>query len=153
MEITVTRTLTAPKEAAWNNLKDFAGVQNYHPTVTVSKSLNGIVSGEGAERSCTFTDGNTIRERIIGYTEDNGYVVDIFDLGNMPLKYARANVGIRESSAGNSELYMSMDFKAKMGPIGWVMERMMMKKMFIRMVNDILEGLDNYSTTGVPVGV
>ena len=151
MEITVTKTLTSSKEAVWKNLKNFAGVQNYHPTVTVSKSLNGKEFGMGAERSCTFTDGNTIKERIVDYTENEGYKVDIIDFGKMPIKYAQAHLGIREAANGANEVFMSMNFKAKMGPLGWVMERVMMKKSFIKLVTGVLDGLDSYSETGIPV--
>jgi len=151
MKVEVSVMLISPREAVWNNLKDFASVQNYHPTVTSSTRLNDKVTGIGAERSCTFNDGNTILERIIDYYEGDHYVVDIFDMGKMPLKSAQAIVGIRMGVDGLAELFMSMEFKAKFGPLGWVMERMMMAKMFKRLMLSILNGLNAYSKTGVPV--
>ena len=150
MKILVTKPLTASKDKAWENLKNFAGIQNYNPSVATSKPINDKVYGIGAERSCVLTNGDTIKERITDYTENESYKVDIYDMGKMPLKYAHADIGINEKEKNSYELYMSMDIKAKMGPAGWIMERMM-KKPYTKLLASILEGLDTFSQTGVPV--
>ncbi|MGE5475109.1 MAG: SRPBCC family protein [Bacteroidales bacterium] len=60
--ITKTRTIAAPATVVWDILRDFNGLERWHPNVTASR-LDGS-QRIGCVRTLTLANGGTIRERL-----------------------------------------------------------------------------------------
>ncbi len=150
-QVTVERTIHAPATAVWRVLADFGGVHRFHPAVETSPLLNGQSSGLGAQRQCNFYDGRHAVEQVVGWDEGRAIDIDIIG-GDMPLKSGRGRLSVETVSQGVSVVTMTMTYKPKGGPLGAVMDVLMMRGMFRKMLGKVLDGLDQHVTTGAEVG-
>ena len=142
--VTISHNYDQPAGKVWEALDNFGDVQAYHPLVKESSIINGQGRGKGAERVCHFKDGNSIRERIIDYTADKNYQVEIFDMGNFPLKKAIAHLEVSEQGPDASSVTFKIDFQPKFGFIGTIMAKMMMEKQFGKTLDMVLTGLEKH---------
>ena len=146
--VSVTRRINKPVNDVWQAIDKFGDVYTYHPHVEHSKSINEIPTGVGAERTCHFTDGNKIKERIVTYNDGKEYEVDIYDAGSFPLIKAIGRLEVSPINDDNSNVIFSMTFQPKFGPLGWIMAQLMMKNQFTKVLANVLEGLDKNLQTG-----
>lgn len=140
----ITRTVTAAPEQVWSVLADFGQIGLWNPNLSGSHLLAGSPSeGVGATRQCDMSDGkNWIRERVTDWDPGRSYSVDIYE-GSMPLKVARATLGVRDLGGGRSEAYMLFDYTPKLGLVGRVMDAVMLKSMMEKSIRRLLEGLEH----------
>jgi len=148
--VNVKRDLQVDPEKVWQLIDDFGAIELYHPLVKTSETTNGQTRGLGAERVCNFYDGNSIYERITEYDEGKSYVVEIFDTGKIPLKTAMATMKVNPVGE-NSEVDFTMRFEPKFGLVGWIMGKLMMEGQFRKILNRVLQGMEDYLKTGTPV--
>jgi hypothetical protein len=151
-QVEVNHKINAPAEKVWQTIDKFGQVYTYHPLVKHSKSINDLPTGQGAERTCHFEDGNIIKERIINYEDNKKYQVEIYDPGKFPLQKAIGTLEVRSDDKARSNVTFIMDFQPKFGPIGWLMAHMVMKKQFSKILSKVLQGLDTHIQTGQIVG-
>ncbi len=132
----------ASPEAAWALLADFGNIDFFNPNLKNSFLLEGSAEqGVGTLRQCNLADGkNYIRERVLEWNEGQSYTIEIYD-GTMPLKNLLTTVGVRPRGAG-SELYMEFEYTPKFGPLGAVMNVVMLKRYVRNMMKRVLSGLD-----------
>ena len=71
---------------------------------------------------------------------------------SMPLKYATAEVCIQPDGTDRSEVTFKMEYEPKFGPLGWLMNHMMMRRMMKKMFKQVLAGLEYHILTGKAVG-
>ena len=140
--ISVTHKTKANPEVCWDLLSDFANIDFFNPGVRDSHLLNDSVEqGVGAVRQCNLTDGkNYIRERITDWQEGKSYTVSIYE-GTMPLKNTFATLKIEPDGAG-SILAMEMEYTPKFGPLGALMNVVMLRRMMEKSMRSVVQGLD-----------
>ena len=136
-EVTQTRVLDHDIEAVWPVLADFGGIYKFHPRVARSPLTGAQTTGLGATRRCEFVDGNHIDEQIVDWTEGRSMTVDIVR-GSMPLKRAQARIEVEPLRPGRTRVSFHMEYVPKFGPLGWVMNVMMMRSQFEKIVGEIL---------------
>ncbi len=145
--IVVSRTLPVPVKKVWAVLADFGGVHRYHPGLESSPINAGTPeTGAGSERTCRLYDGNHLQERITKFVEDQRMEIEIFE-SSMPLKSGHGVIEVR-SVDGGCEVVMTMTYVVKFGPIGLVMDALMMKGMMKKGLSALLAGLEGHITTG-----
>lgn len=152
-KVTVTRTVKAPLEQVWASWDDFGNIYRFNPNLKGSHLLQGSQpTGAGARRQCDLADGkNYIRERIIGYRDQEEMVIDIYE-GTMPLKSAVATLSFQPAGTGQTAVKMEMDFSPKFGPLGAVMVPLMKPK-FRQMLQALLDANAAYVEQGKTVGM
>jgi ribosome-associated toxin RatA of RatAB toxin-antitoxin module len=139
MEIKLNRQVEAPASALWNYIGDYSNIHRFHPLLKGSDFIEGADSCEiGATRQCDMKDGNYIKERITDWKEGSHYTVDIYET-SMPLRSAKATIGVRSNGENTSEVYMEMSMEPKYK----IMQPMMF--LFFKYVAGpgILKGLEN----------
>ncbi len=149
--ITITRTVEAPLNQVWSILADFGGVYRFHPYVESSPLIAGQASGLGATRQCNFYDGNQVVEKVVGFEAERSMKIDIIE-GSMPLACAQAVLEVEALDASRTRVTATMNYEPKYGPLGWLMDRMMMRRMFKRLFGDVLAGLETHANTGALIG-
>ena len=104
-----------------------------------------------ATRVCRFYDGTELTEKVVEYTEGERMNVEFVEF-SMPLKRANVVFEVREVDADHTEVSVSMDYDMKLGPLGWLIDVIVLKptmrKVFVRM----LEGLSHHARTGELIG-
>lgn len=132
----------ASPEFVWALLSDFAHIDFFNPNLLSSHLMPGSPPrGIGTVRQCNLKDGkNYIRERVTAWDEGKSYAIDIYE-GTMPVKDAYTTLGLEPSMGGGSRLYMDFHYTPKFGPLGFVMDKVMLNRMMRGMLIKLLEGL------------
>lgn len=139
--------VNVPAEKIWQVLQDFSSVEKFAITIKSSPIVNGINSGLGAKRLCTFNDGSSLVEEIVDFQEGQGFKMVLSEF-SLPLKSMQAGMGVKEIDANSSEIYMSCDFVVKAGPLGWLLGHLIMRPVMKGVFNKLLSGLAYHSVTG-----
>ncbi len=141
--------IDAPRDVVWDALADFGGTWKYNPNVTTSRSLTEANHGVGAERHCDLTfAGASVEERIVEWDDAGSYAVELFGGEKMPpMKNIIARLSVTEQD-GHTIAEGTMTYDTKFGPIGWVMDRLMISRRFGRAWQGIFAGLKHHAETG-----
>lgn len=139
--ITVTRRMQADPDAVWAVLDDFGSIANWSSGVTRSENTNAIARGIGAERHCDFDAKGRqwAKERITARSDDNIHI-SIYET-NAPMSRFEADITVRPSGSG-SHLTFLMDIVVKGGPLGKVMEVLMVRRQLRKQIGQLLADLD-----------
>jgi mxaD protein len=60
-------TVNAPADKVWNAVKDFNGLNTWHPAVAADEIVEGKNNAVGAVRLLTLKGGGTIKEKLVSY--------------------------------------------------------------------------------------
>lgn len=143
--------VNVPATKIWQVLEDFSSVEKFATTIKASPIVNGINSGLGAKRKCTFNDGSSLVEEIIDFEAGQGYKMVLSEF-SLPLKSMHSEMKVNKIDENSSEIYMSSDFVVKAGPLGWVMGHFIMRNVMKGVFRKLMSGLAYYSVTGKKVG-
>ncbi len=143
--------INAPKDEVWKVLADLGGIQSYNSAVKKSYYNTEAKEGIGAGRVCELAPMGEVEEKAIAWTDQESYTLDVKPVdGNPPLKSAQASFVLKED--GNQTIVtMEMNYELKFGPIGKLMDTLMMKPQFAKVVPNILLGLKHHIETGEEV--
>lgn len=144
--------INAPREQVWAALADFGGIYKFNPGVPTSHATSEANEGIGATRHCDLSvSGSSIEERIIDWVEGEKYAIEIYDGKKAPpLKSAVARIAV-EDDGPNAIVRGQIDYELKYGPVGSLMDAMMVKSQFNKGWNGLFAGLKHYVETGEEV--
>lgn len=147
--LTANVRIDAPRDVVWNALADFGGTWKYNPNVITSRSLTEATQGVGAERHCDLTlAGATVQERILEWDDDGSYALEIYDGDKLPpIENIIARLSVSEQD-GYTIAEGTMSYDTKYGPVGWLMDRLVVRRQFGRAWHGIFAGLKHYAETG-----
>jgi uncharacterized protein YndB with AHSA1/START domain len=146
--ISVVRNIPAPIDQVWEALSDFGGVYRYSAGVESSPITAGTPErGVGAERICHLYDGNHIEERVTGSIDKEQLSVKIVQ-SSMPIKSADGVFDLVSTAEGGTQVTITMTFVAKFGPLGWLMDKLMMNKAMTKSLAGMLAALEHHLATG-----
>lgn len=144
--------INAPKEKVWEILADFGGVYKFNPNVPTSYCTSEANGGVGATRHCDLTfQGASIEERIVEWHEGHSYTIEIYAGKNTPpFKTAIASISVKKEGNG-SIVTGTFDYNLKYGPLGTLMDKLMVRSQFSRAWSRLFAGLKHYAETGEPM--
>lgn len=150
-KVKVTKNMNSDAATIWRYLDDFGSVYKYHPGVKSSEILGNKKTGLGARRQCNFYDGTSLKEKITHYDEGRSYSFELSDF-SLPLKSATAHFVLIPRGPNSASLSVTLKFKPKFGPIGWLMGKLLMKPMLTKALKELTKGLDDHIRTGQIIG-
>jgi len=141
--------IEAPVDRVWDVLADFGGTWRWNPNVTESHSTSEANSGLGAERHCDLAfAGAKVEERIVDWHDGRSYDVEIVDGSRTPpMNKPIAHFEV-EADGDTTIVRASMQYEMKYGPLGWAMDRIMVRRKFGPLFGQILAGLKHHVETG-----
>lgn len=146
--LTVNRIVNSPVKAAWKTVaEDFGGIYKYHPRVKYSPLISTTTVGIGTARRCEFYDKSTVDEEIVGWDEEKEVRIALTNAA-MPLKDILATFTFKTINDQSCSVDFSMRYTPKFGPLGWVMDRVMIRPTMRKILKQTLEGLDRHLATG-----
>ncbi|NOZ32422.1 MAG: SRPBCC family protein, partial [Alphaproteobacteria bacterium] len=138
----VTHETSASPQACWDLIADFKNIAVFNPNLSRSYLLEGSSeTGVGTTRQCDLKDGkNFIRERVLEWNEGSDYTVEIYE-GSMPVDKAIIKIGITPLplAGGGTQVFMDFAYAPRMGPLGKVLDVVMMRAMFKKMLQRVIE--------------
>lgn len=144
--------IDASPEQIWEILSDLGEVMNYHPYVNKSYYVSDEKEGVGASRICEFNNGMKLNETAANWQEGEAYDlnVDILEGPKPPVKDSVGTLRV-QPNGGGAVVTMEVRYQTKYGPVGSLMDVMMVRPQYSKMVPNILRGLKHYAETGEAV--
>ncbi|MEM7802851.1 MAG: SRPBCC family protein [Chloroflexota bacterium] len=142
--------IDAPRQEVWEKaMVDFGNISIWNPNVPSSYSTNNIKEGLGAERHCDLTlAGASVEERVTKW--DDGRMMEVLITDGQktpPWKNPKALIELFDERGG-TRMRMTFSYGMKLGPIGWLMDIMMVKPQFGKAIEALPAGLKHYMETG-----
>jgi mxaD protein len=113
LHVTKSVTIHASAERTWDAIKDFGGLNTWHPAVAKDEIVAGKNNEVGAERLLTLGDGGTIHEKLLGHDDKaRSFRYSIIE-GVLPVSDYSSNVVVHASGKDQSTVTWSGTFKRK----------------------------------------
>lgn len=146
--LTISRTISSPLKVVWAAVaEDFGGIYKYHPRVKHSPLISTISAGLGTTRRCEFHDGSKVDEEIVGWDKEKEIQIALTNAA-MPLNDISATVNFQPIDEKSCTVEFTMRYTPKFGPVGWLMDRVMLRPMMNKILMQMLDGLDRHLATG-----
>lgn len=139
-------TIEAPPERVWATLADLGNISRWNPGIRSSHATSEARSGEGATRHCDLPGGRYLDERATEWREGESFVIRIVD-SNLPLKSSRVRFAIEPTGEG-TRVIAEPEYELKGGSLGRLLDRIVVRRLYVRGFRDLLAGLKYYVETG-----
>jgi len=150
-QISSTVTVHAPLARVWDTLADVGTIAQWHPGVERSPVLSTHRTGLGAARLVELYDGTSVVEEVTSLDEGRSVTVSMSEF-EMPLSRGAATFEVEADGDGRTLVTMTMDYEMKYGPVGWLMNVVMMRPIMGKLLPSVLSGLDHHLVTGEHIG-
>lgn len=129
----------ATPETLWACLSDLTLVAQYNATVSTAKIHNGLASGVGAVRKCELKPKGAVVERVTLWEEFKALGLEIVE-SDWPITRMHWITKITPNGSG-STLSQRLEYDMKYGPLGALLNAIVMKRNVTGNVGKALEGL------------
>ena len=106
--------------------------------------------GDGATRHCDLTQGGYLKERALDWHEGKDFKIDIYET-NLPLERNVVAFSV-EADGDGTIVKVAPEYVIKYGPLGWLMDRLLVRRQFKKGMEGLLSGLKYHIETGQLVG-
>jgi Polyketide cyclase / dehydrase and lipid transport len=130
---------SASPEKLWRCLSNLTLVSDYNPTV-LSAQLRGSGNiGVGTLRACELRPKGKILERVIVWEEGKAVGLEVVE-SDWPMTKMSWITRITPQGSG-SVLLQDLEYGMKFGPLGWLLNALVMKQSITKNVGGALSGL------------
>lgn len=113
LKVSKSITIDAPADTVWTKVRDFNGLNTWHPAVAKDEITKGKNNEVGAERLLTLGDGGTIHERLVGFDPKQHSFKYIILESVLPVSHYSSTVSVKSLGADKSEVTWSGMFQRK----------------------------------------
>jgi hypothetical protein len=134
--------IDASPEKVWSALASLEALEHYDPGVKSSRIVSREREGLGAIRKCELTPGGWFEEKVSGWNPRNSLS---FELVRCTLPVRRLSHSYLLSPAGaGTRVEQRMEYELKFGPIGKVMDRLIVRRKWDAGIKGFFVGLKKY---------
>ena len=113
LHVTKSVTINADAAKVWDIVKNFDGLNTWHPAVAKDEIVSGTNNKVGAVRLLTLKDGGTIKEKLLGYSsQDHRFKYAILE-GVLPVSSYTSVFVVKSAGKGKATVSWSGNFKRK----------------------------------------
>ena len=138
--------IQAPPEQVWLALGKLDALDQYDPGVKKSEVLAGPATGIGASRQCELTPGGWFRERVTEWQPHETIAFELFEC-TLPIRRLKHSYTLI-ADGGATVVHQRMEYELKFGPVGKLMDAMMVRKKWDAGIKGFFAGLKHYVETG-----
>lgn len=141
-EFEVTETIHAPIYAVWGRLAEVGSIAEWNPSVKKSYTTSEAATGFGASRHCELGGSNYLDEDVVTFKRQEAITFRITKT-NMPFKSAdiRFTLHKDDGDPGATCVTCSPIYKLKYGPVGELLDAVMVRKQYRAGMKGLLVGL------------
>lgn len=136
---TVDTRIDAPVDAVWRVLADIGSIASWNPGVVESRVTSDAAEGVGSSRRCELGGRNYLDEDVVEWRPNEAITFRIV-ASNMPFASADVAFALR-SDGGATAVSVSPEYTLKFGPIGRLMDAVMVRRMYRNGMVEMLAGL------------
>lgn len=136
--------IDAAKEKVWAAIADLGGVAKFNPAVKKSYYLSEQREGVGASRRCELRPFGAIDEKAIEWKDGESVTLEIFSGEKAPPFKSAIGVMSVEDVGDATVARLALDYELKYGVLGILMDRLLVRRQFKKMVPAILAGLKRH---------
>ncbi len=138
--------INAPIAAVWKAVADLAAVQDWNPMVASARYLSDQREGVGAARRCELKPKGWVEERVWEWNPPHAIGLEVA-ASEWPIVFMKWRTELhREGDA--TRMSQALDYKVKFGPLGALMDVLMMRRMLDRGIAGTFEGLKRHVESG-----
>lgn len=134
--------IQAPVEAVWKAVADLAAVQHWNPMVASARYTSERREGVGAARRCELKPKGWVEERVWDWNPPHAIGLEVTASG-WPIASMKWKTELRDDRDA-TRLSQAMDYKVKFGPLGLLVDVLMMRRMLKKGVDEALRALKRY---------
>lgn len=138
--------INAPREKVWSVLASLDALDQYDPGIKKSKVVSSQREGHGAARQCDLTPGGWFKERVAEWRPHEALAFELFEC-TLPVRRLNHSYTLTPDSGGTI-VKQRMEYELKFGPLGKLMDAMMVRKKWNIGIQDFFAGLKHYVETG-----
>lgn len=131
--------IQATPEAVWSVLGELGALDQYDPGVKKSQILEGPHDGVGAARRCDLAPGGWFEERVTEWEPNVSLAFELFAC-TLPVKRLRHRYTFTARDGGTL-VTQTMEYELKFGPLGWLMDAVMVRRKWNDGIRGFFHGL------------
>lgn len=145
-ELSAQVEIHAPHLAVWDVLADFGGVADWAPYMRESHLIGEKRSGAGTQRGMRHAWGFRFEEAVTEWNDGDGYSFDVHR-APFPMKNVRESWRTDRRN-GTSTVITRVTYQMHMGPIGHLIDWLLVRFIVQREMRAGLRGLKHYLEHG-----
>ena len=132
-----------PPERIWALLADLKAVERYNRGVKRAAIEGAQRSGVGAQRCCELVPQGRVVERVTHWEEGRALGLEVVE-SDWPIHFMRWVTRI-EPNEGGTRITQSLEYSVKFGPLGWLLDRLVMKRKLTAALDDVFDSLAKHA--------
>ena len=143
---TVSTVIDAPADQVWAALADIGSISVWNPGVKNSHLTSELDSALGATRHCDLGGRNYLDEEVVEFTAGQALTMRITKT-NLPFRHADIRFRLEPRGAA-TRVTVSPEYQLKYGPVGRLMDLVMVRRTYEKGMRGLLRGLKNHVEAG-----
>ena len=136
---------TCPPARVWAVLADLEAVRHYNPTVRTAAVKGTRRTGVGAERVCDLLPKGRVLERVTHWEDGRAVGLEVAE-SDWPIRFMRWVTRIEPKGDG-SLITQDLEYELKFGPVGWLLDKVVMKRKLSATLDDVFTRLAKHVET------
>lgn len=135
-----------PPARVWALLADLQAVARYNPGVKAASIEGTQRTGVGACRACELSPRGRLVERVTHWEEQRAIGLEVAE-SDWPIHFMRWVTRL-EPDGQATRITQDLEYKVKFGPIGWLLDALVMKRKLTTTVDAVLAALVEQAERG-----
>jgi ligand-binding SRPBCC domain-containing protein len=139
--------IDAPADRVWQAIAgDLTAVQHYNQQVASAKLLGPQRDGVGAARRCELKPKGFVEERVWEWSPKKAIGLEV-SASEWPIVFMKWKTSLSEEG-GATVVSQEMEYKLKFGPLGALMNALVMRRKLDTGIRDVFAALKRYVENG-----
>jgi ligand-binding SRPBCC domain-containing protein len=138
--------IDAPPDKVWSALASLDALERYDPGVKKSEIVSATREGPGAARRCDLTPGGWFKEKVGDWRPQEAISFELFEC-TLPVRRLRHSYTLAPDGGGTL-VRQRMEYELKFGPLGKLMDAVMVRRKWNAGIKGFFAGLKRYVETG-----
>ena len=134
--------INAPVDKIWSVLTDLESIQHYSKTVKSARYISKNKTGVGSARECEILPKGRVKERVTGVEPEKSISFELYET-DWPLVFMRWTTSLKKDGDGTI-VSADTEYKLKYGIIGQLMDSLIMKRKFHKIIDEVFENMKKY---------
>jgi len=138
--------INASPDKVWSVLASLDALHRYDPGIKKSEIVSTAREGPGSARRCDLVPGGWFKEKVADWKPHESLSFELFEC-TLPVRRLKHSYTLTPDGSG-TVVRQRMEYQLKFGPVGKLMDAMMVRKKWDAGIKGFFAGLKQYVETG-----